>query len=268
MYILFILQKAACEKQRLPNSVPIKASCESTGRSIAPGEGLLAVEAFAIQQGELFTIPPADCDVSVASSSRLADGRILETLLLTSQILRLKSDTKGGLAATAPNKEPMKEAVERRCYIPYLCERLLKSSSLCRKPFCVSANSACTQTPHIKSHLSFALSKPDFPNGLLRLFVEAQVSPSSHQQIKGVKSPFNRMLRNTVLSTTTFFYPLGNTPAACLTQDLPPDQDADILLLGCGDARNILLTSYVGSGMLRSLRYGSFTLTLFDRWPP
>ncbi|TFK53888.1 hypothetical protein OE88DRAFT_1694901 [Heliocybe sulcata] len=42
----------------------------------------------------------------------------------------------------------------------------------------------------------------------------------------------------------TFFYPVGNTPAVCLTQDLPPGQSADVLLLGCGDARNVLYTVY------------------------
>ena len=52
------------------------------------------------------------------------------------------------------------------------------------------------------------------------------------------------MLRNVVVHNLKFFYPLGNTPAVCLTQDLPPEQDANILLLGCGDARNILYTAY------------------------
>lgn len=42
----------------------------------------------------------------------------------------------------------------------------------------------------------------------------------------------------------TFFYPIGNTAAICLTQDLSPEQSADILLLGCGDPRNILFTVY------------------------
>lgn len=41
-----------------------------------------------------------------------------------------------------------------------------------------------------------------------------------------------------------FFYPIGNTPAISLTQDLSPEQPADILLLGCGDPRNILFTLY------------------------
>ncbi|KAG8696165.1 hypothetical protein FRC08_007323 [Ceratobasidium sp. 394] len=42
----------------------------------------------------------------------------------------------------------------------------------------------------------------------------------------------------------TFFYPIGNTAAISLTQDLSPEQPADILLLGCGDPRNILFTLY------------------------
>ena len=41
----------------------------------------------------------------------------------------------------------------------------------------------------------------------------------------------------------SFFYPIGNTPAVSLTQSLPLGKSADILLLGCGDARNILFTS-------------------------
>lgn len=42
----------------------------------------------------------------------------------------------------------------------------------------------------------------------------------------------------------TFFYPVGNTSPVCLTDYLPPEQNANILLLGCGDARNILYTIY------------------------
>ncbi|KAK4099254.1 hypothetical protein N658DRAFT_475678 [Parathielavia hyrcaniae] len=43
-----------------------------------------------------------------------------------------------------------------------------------------------------------------------------------------------------------YFYPFGNTAAVCLTQALPPEKKADMLLLGCGDVRNILFTSTVG----------------------
>ena len=42
----------------------------------------------------------------------------------------------------------------------------------------------------------------------------------------------------------TFFYPLGNTSAVCLTENLPPEHNADVLLLGCGDPRHILYTVY------------------------
>ncbi|EED84255.1 predicted protein [Postia placenta Mad-698-R] len=41
-----------------------------------------------------------------------------------------------------------------------------------------------------------------------------------------------------------FFYPLGNTPAVCLTRDIPPEEPADVLLLGCGDPRSVLFTIF------------------------
>ena len=44
-----------------------------------------------------------------------------------------------------------------------------------------------------------------------------------------------------------FFYPIGNTPPVCLTQDLPPEQSASVLLLGCGDPRSILYTLFAGA---------------------
>ncbi|KAM5441428.1 hypothetical protein MferCBS31731_003499 [Microsporum ferrugineum] len=58
------------------------------------------------------------------------------------------------------------------------------------------------------------------------------------------------MARPTHLLTTSFLYPTGNTPAVCLTHSLPPDQDVSLLLLGCGDVRNVLFTAYsdLGSG--------------------
>ncbi|KAJ8107080.1 hypothetical protein OPT61_g9112 [Boeremia exigua] len=45
-----------------------------------------------------------------------------------------------------------------------------------------------------------------------------------------------------------YFYPVGNTPAVCLTDTLPPEVDGKVLLLGCGDVRNILCTVYNGAG--------------------
>lgn len=38
-------------------------------------------------------------------------------------------------------------------------------------------------------------------------------------------------------------------PAVSLTEDLPQGVDADILLLGCGDVRNIIYTSFLEQGM-------------------
>ncbi|KAJ3545441.1 hypothetical protein NMY22_g2441 [Coprinellus aureogranulatus] len=40
----------------------------------------------------------------------------------------------------------------------------------------------------------------------------------------------------------TFFYPIGNTPAASYTEYLPPDVDASIFALGCGDPRSVFYT--------------------------
>ncbi|KAK2802196.1 hypothetical protein FQN51_004878 [Onygenales sp. PD_10] len=50
-----------------------------------------------------------------------------------------------------------------------------------------------------------------------------------------------------MLDLFSFFYPIGNTPAVCLTQDVPDNDTANILLLGCGDARSILYTCYMNS---------------------
>ena len=44
--------------------------------------------------------------------------------------------------------------------------------------------------------------------------------------------------------TITYFYPVGNTSAVCLTENLPPESKADLLLLACGDPRHILYTIY------------------------
>ncbi|OAT01884.1 uncharacterized protein BDCG_06279 [Blastomyces dermatitidis ER-3] len=49
------------------------------------------------------------------------------------------------------------------------------------------------------------------------------------------------------LNQFSLFHAIGNTPAVCLTQDIPGDDPARLLLLGCGDARNILFTSFMNS---------------------
>ncbi|PFH50432.1 hypothetical protein AMATHDRAFT_75636 [Amanita thiersii Skay4041] len=45
-----------------------------------------------------------------------------------------------------------------------------------------------------------------------------------------------------------YLYAIGNTPAVSFTQDLPPELPANVLSLGCGDARNILYTVYADLG--------------------
>ncbi|KAK0190369.1 hypothetical protein F5146DRAFT_1043975 [Armillaria mellea] len=63
----------------------------------------------------------------------------------------------------------------------------------------------------------------------------------------------------------TFFYPIGNTSPISLTQDLPPDIPADILLLGCGDPRNILYTLH--SDLRCGTSHRRFDITCCDIEP-
>ncbi|KAF3482025.1 uncharacterized protein GIQ15_04784 [Arthroderma uncinatum] len=70
------------------------------------------------------------------------------------------------------------------------------------------------------------------------------------------------MIRPAHLLTTSFFYPTGNTPAVCLTRSLPPGQDVSLLLLGCGDVRNVLFTAYADLGSARNVLF--YTLILDD----
>lgn len=46
-----------------------------------------------------------------------------------------------------------------------------------------------------------------------------------------------------------YFYPLGNTSAICLTEELPPERKAAVLFLGGGDPRNILYTVYADASL-------------------
>ncbi|KAL0939758.1 mynd finger family protein [Colletotrichum truncatum] len=57
------------------------------------------------------------------------------------------------------------------------------------------------------------------------------------------------MLTPTVANSTTFFYPVGNTPALNLARALPQGLDVSLLLLGCGDVRHILHTAYNEVGL-------------------
>ncbi|KAH8799252.1 hypothetical protein DL96DRAFT_1824384 [Flagelloscypha sp. PMI_526] len=52
------------------------------------------------------------------------------------------------------------------------------------------------------------------------------------------------MAQNFIWPGKLFYYPIGNTAAVSLIRDLDPDEDAALLLLGCGDPRNILFSIY------------------------
>ncbi|EER45679.1 conserved hypothetical protein [Histoplasma capsulatum var. duboisii H88] len=55
------------------------------------------------------------------------------------------------------------------------------------------------------------------------------------------------------LNLFPLLHAIGNTPAVCLTQDIPGDEPANLLLLGCGDVRHILFTSYMNSSSARNV---------------
>ncbi|KAF9651598.1 hypothetical protein BDM02DRAFT_3138753 [Thelephora ganbajun] len=52
------------------------------------------------------------------------------------------------------------------------------------------------------------------------------------------------MAHTVLYPAKNFFYPIGNTSAVVLTDTLTPEEPANLLLLGCGDPRNILFTVY------------------------
>jgi hypothetical protein len=70
-----------------------------------------------------------------------------------------------------------------------------------------------------------------------------------------------------VVDSVTYFYPIGNTSAVHLTRNLPRNRRAEILLLGCGDIRNIVFTVYMdqGSGLCIEPTVSESFLTLFNR---
>ncbi len=57
------------------------------------------------------------------------------------------------------------------------------------------------------------------------------------------------MLTPAVACAVSPLYALGNTPAVSLARCLPQGVDANVLLLGCGDMRNILNTAYSEQGL-------------------
>ncbi|KAH6606182.1 hypothetical protein Trco_005335 [Trichoderma cornu-damae] len=74
------------------------------------------------------------------------------------------------------------------------------------------------------------------------------------------------MLTPTVAYRYRWLYAIGNTAATDLARNIPHGQDASLLLLGCGDLRNILYTSYVEKGLVASqLTFAIFLLNLAAR---
>ncbi|KAG2152952.1 hypothetical protein DEU56DRAFT_958244 [Suillus clintonianus] len=61
-----------------------------------------------------------------------------------------------------------------------------------------------------------------------------------------------------------YFYPIGNTSAVSLAQDLCPTEKADMLLLGCGDPRHILYTVYTNSASSQSKKSRKLDFTCCD----
>ncbi|ORY68692.1 uncharacterized protein BCR38DRAFT_136711 [Pseudomassariella vexata] len=58
------------------------------------------------------------------------------------------------------------------------------------------------------------------------------------------------MLTPTSLNPNIYFYPIGNTTAISITQSLAPQTTGSVLLLGCGDVRNILFTKHMDGSRL------------------
>lgn len=83
------------------------------------------------------------------------------------------------------------------------------------------------------------------------------VFPRVEYLLRGSKTPFllrcvrtlNRMATPVTITVPSYFFPIGNTPALCLTQDMVPEMPVSLLLLGCGDARNVLFTTYADANV-------------------
>lgn len=77
------------------------------------------------------------------------------------------------------------------------------------------------------------------------IYVDQTLRPATPQH-PVLRSSFN-MVHLLCWPETYFFYPIGNTSAVCLTRDLAPEESANILLLGCGDPRNVMYTIFCES---------------------
>jgi hypothetical protein len=70
------------------------------------------------------------------------------------------------------------------------------------------------------------------------------------------------MLPRVCLGPLQWFYPMGTTAAVSLAQDLPPGKQANCLLLGNGDLRNILFTLYNEQNCTAVLRNAVLTASI------
>ncbi|KAK6520955.1 hypothetical protein TWF506_001191 [Arthrobotrys conoides] len=72
------------------------------------------------------------------------------------------------------------------------------------------------------------------------------------------------MLHPEIYDGHGYFYPIGNSPAINLVGYLPPEIDADVLLLGCGDVRNILFTLFTESPEIANEVHRKYHFTCCD----
>jgi len=69
-------------------------------------------------------------------------------------------------------------------------------------------------------------------------------STTGKEGVKRASDTKMAMLHPPYVSPMQWFFPMGQTAAVSLTQDLPPGKQANCLVLGNGDARNILFTLF------------------------
>jgi hypothetical protein len=108
-----------------------------------------------------------------------------------------------------------------------------------------SSLSNTTTAPHPSSSASCTFHVPGAAE-----YASAQIPTQTSAKCRYPSPPlfttntFRPMAHPLVWPGKYFFYPIGNTSAVCLTRDLAPEEPAKILLLGCGDPRNVLYTIF------------------------
>jgi len=92
--------------------------------------------------------------------------------------------------------------------------------------------------------------------------------PSNYIKAASLRQTFT-MAHTVMYPAKNFFYAIGNTSAVVLTDTLASEEPANLLLLGCGDPRNILFTVYNQADDSESCWWGSSEIGLIpqrDRW--